>query len=204
MQPGSPASLMPPGEDWLVRKVQELERRVNELVAHDVLRAAGVETAADLFKILGTLRVTGDTVIEGDLSVPNGSIDNAALANPVIGTTGTASTGTGVALPSSLADFAVVTFTVPAGFTRAVVLGVTTVTVTTGDMIMSTAIGGSGGLQARCYVDSFGFGNGATSHAATLTGLSGGSTFTVRSQCARTGSSSAALIATSASVTFLR
>lgn len=31
--PGSPISLMPPGEDWLIRRVQELERDVREMIA---------------------------------------------------------------------------------------------------------------------------------------------------------------------------
>lgn len=40
--PGTPGASVPPGEDWLVRRVADLERRLNELAAADPLRPAGV------------------------------------------------------------------------------------------------------------------------------------------------------------------
>jgi hypothetical protein len=168
MQPGSPQALMPPDESTLMRRVQDLERQVRELVAHDVLRAAGVETETDLIRIIGSLIVTGD------LSVPNGSIDNAALANPV--TAGVAAPGwaNGWSGGASWADKAATSIAVPAGFSQALVIAVASVT-TTGSLIrydIRARIGGSVGVELQNLVD--GTDSSSVAHTAHLTGLAGG------------------------------
>lgn len=112
MQPGSPQALMPPDESTLMRRVQDLERQVRELVAHNVLAAAGVRTEPGRF------------IIDGDLEVPNGKIKNDWLESPVtfraIGDTDAPVTAT--TTPTARA---VRTMTVPGGYTEAaiVVLG---------------------------------------------------------------------------------
>jgi hypothetical protein len=172
-QPGSPASLMPPGEDWLVRRVQDLERTVAELVAHDVLRAAGVETAPDLMRIIGSLEVTGD------LAVPNGSITNDALANQVTGDTGTAF-ASGLSLNSAAQDCAAVSVTVPAGFTEARVMAVSALAAGSGIAVnCRTRIGGSdGGMLTGVN------GVASSAHSVGLTGLVGGGTITAVTRAA--------------------
>lgn len=168
MQPGSPQALMPPDESTLMRRVQDLERQVRELVAHDVLRAAGVETETDLIRIIGSLIVTGD------LSVPNGSIDNAALASPV--TAGIAAPGwaNGWSGSATWADKAATSIAVPAGFSRALVIAVASVT-TTGSLIrydIRARIGGSAGVELQNLVN--GTDSSSVAHTAHLTGLAGG------------------------------
>lgn len=195
--PGSAESLMPPGEDWLVRKVQELERRVNELVAHDVLRAAGVETEKDLIRILGSLIVTGD------LSVPNGSINNDALASPVTGATGTGSASS-VTLTTTTGVYAPVTFTVPSGFTRAQVMGVSAMYA--GGLVASILqcrIAGSDGPEMYAFTNAA-YANAAASNARSLSGLTPGGTFAVSSVAKTSTGSTTAYLITSASVLFLR
>lgn len=90
-----------------------------------VFNVTGTET------VTGTLNVTGNMVVGGNLSVPNGSITNAALSNPVIPSSGIAS-GSNYSLPV-ISTFgqggggttrATVTLTVPTGCTSAVILAV--------------------------------------------------------------------------------
>jgi hypothetical protein len=200
MQPGSPQALMPPGEDWLVRKVQELERRMNELVAHDVLRAAGVETETDLIRILGSLIVTGD------LSVPNGSINNDALANPVSGGFGNASYGTpssSTPISTTATAYATATITVPAGFTKAFVVAASSLSADNASIIlMETVIAGSVGPTMSVIADASGWANGSSNYAREVTGLSG--SFTVATRCQAGIPGVTGMVTTSALAIFLR
>lgn len=197
MQPGSPQALMPPDESTLMRRVQDLERQVRELVAHDVLRAAGVETEKDLIRILGSLIVTGD------LSVPNGSINNDALANPVTGATGTGSASS-VTLTTTAGVYAPVNFTVPNGFTRAQVMGVSAMYA--GGVVASILqcrIHGSDGPEMYAFTNAA-YANATASNARSLSGLTPGGTLTVSSVARTSTGSTTAYLITSASVLFLR
>lgn len=84
--------------------------------------SAGRSLEVDGSEIIGgSLTVTGDTLIEGNLSVPNGSINNAALANPVSFANGNAdANSTNFTVAGS--NLAVVTISVPSGFTSAEVM----------------------------------------------------------------------------------
>jgi hypothetical protein len=103
MQPGSPQALMPPDESTLMRRVQDLERQVRELVAHNVLAAAGVRTEPGRF------------IIEGDLEVPNGKIKNEWLENAVT-LRSNYDLADGFAVPNVWTEQASTTIDVPAGY----------------------------------------------------------------------------------------
>lgn len=70
----------------------------------------------------GSLTVTGNTVIEGNLSVPNGSISNAALQNPIY-PVATYATARGFAVTTTQTTNCTATLTTPSGFTQCLLLG---------------------------------------------------------------------------------
>lgn len=75
MQPGQ---FNPRGEDWMVRKLQELERSVQQLAAANPYAAMGIAPAP------GGINITGNLAVSGTLSLPNGIINNDALNSPVM------------------------------------------------------------------------------------------------------------------------
>lgn len=80
----------------------------------------------------GTLNVTGNTVIGGTLSLPEGIVDNDALANPLQPATAHAD-AQNFSASTSWQTIMTVNVTVPAGFTRALILSLnTSVTVLNG------------------------------------------------------------------------
>lgn len=140
-QPGKPN---PRGEDWLVRKVQELEQKIQQLSAANPFRVMGIRpkdggTDLDGFvNINGALEVNGASEFNGALEVNGvsefngalsingplrlqpGSIENDVLANPVDADTATAFSNThGYTTTPTVIETA--SFTVPAGFTQAMV-----------------------------------------------------------------------------------
>ncbi len=79
-----------------------------------VLNVTGTET------VTGTLDVTGNAIIGGTLSLPNGIINNAALASPVTANASFADTNS-TNLTVAGIYFATASVTVPTGFTSALV-----------------------------------------------------------------------------------
>lgn len=136
MQPGS---FRPPNDEaWLVRKVQDMERQLNELRAANVFGLTGIRpkdggTDLDGFvNINGPLEVNGDSEFTGDMKVsgtldlPAGIIGNAALAAP-LEPQAIYSDADGFTLTPAEQDFCVTSFTVPAGYRKAVVVATGTV-----------------------------------------------------------------------------
>lgn len=79
--------------------------------------ANNVRVEGDL-SATGTMTVTGDATFEGNLAVPNGSITNDALQNPVeIASQSTSNTG--MAIPATATELVSYTFAVPPGFSQA-------------------------------------------------------------------------------------
>lgn len=180
----------------LVRRLEALERRLTELGSADVLKTAGVAAEPNLIRIQGSL------VVEGDLSVPNGSIDNDALVHAVTGSAGHATTGV---TPVSTVymvetDHAAVSFTVPAGFTAAAVMGTSAITSIVRSHTCRTVIAGDPGDFTECHPDEA----GGAGHARVLTDLSGGSTFTVLTRVMANASGGYVHAMTSALVLFYR
>lgn len=202
--PGTPGASVPPGEDWLVRKVADLERRLNELAAADPLRTAGIEvTGPDAVRVKGSLNTTGALdvdgpinvdgtmtvggnatfngamAIAGTLSLPAGIIDNEALAAPVaVGRVSVSEIG--FATATSDEDRAAGNIPVPAGYSQALVF----VTVTAGHtnstgspdfMYLSVGINAATSREVFAPAQPGFSTNATTARSALLTGLSGGS-----------------------------
>ena len=81
----------------------------------------GATTVSGNTSVSGSLGVTGPMTVGGTLSLPAGIINNAALANQVLGAVAPAVTQTGWATTTSLVTKATTTVTTPAGFTSALV-----------------------------------------------------------------------------------
>lgn len=126
----------------------------------------------------------------------------ALIGQQVTGTTGTNNVS-GVALGSP-ANYAVVTFTVPAGFTRATVIGTSGVFYAGVSAVIAANVN-IAGVMGFSQKGAVSFSNVFVANSATLTGLTGGGTFTVSSRVERQSAESVdAYIVTTAMVTFLR
>ncbi|MEP7194448.1 MAG: hypothetical protein ABI903_16505 [Actinomycetota bacterium] len=78
--PGSPGNQLPAGEDHIVRRLRDIERTITEMKAQDQLLVA--LTRANLRMDPGALKVLGALDVAGSVSLPAGSINNDALADP--------------------------------------------------------------------------------------------------------------------------
>lgn len=147
-----------------------------------LFNAAGVESAT-LATADGSATFGGNVIINGNLSVPNGSISNAALQNPV--QTATSSNGVNnYAITTTSTVRASLTLTVPAGFTQAVVIANPTAmgfnSTASADYLYVQAV--VQGINSGELYSAAGAGLGvglASPFHTTLTGLTGGGTITV-------------------------
>jgi len=125
-QPGQAGSQFP-SEDALVRRVQDLERTVQQLAAANQLATAGIQAVPDGIIVNGSetvngpLTINGVATITGALNLPAGIIGNDALAAPVsplathVGTNNFGlATGPNVPILTT-------SINVPAGYTQALV-----------------------------------------------------------------------------------
>lgn len=188
-QPGKSA---PRGEDWLVRKVQELEQKLQQLSAANPFGAMGIRPKKDgtefdgFVHVNGPLDVNGDADFKGDMKVsgtlalPAGIIDNDALASPItVGRTSSAETN--FAVTSTHQTLATTTITVPAGFTQALVFIVCNIGALNpnpdDDFLYSQSV--IDGLASREVFGYVANNNGSvavtTAKSDLLTGLDGGS-----------------------------
>lgn len=132
----------------------------------------------------GEMTVTGDAVFSGNLAVPNGSITNDALSNPLTAGVAAPDWQNNWSATNSWVTKASTTITVPAGFTEALVFAASSVTAV-GSVIrfdVRSVIGGGAGA-AGPEMQNLVNGVAATSvpHSRTLTGLAGG-TITIAAQ----------------------
>lgn len=119
-----------PDPDPISRMVGEVQRGRRELGQrmNYLLRNAGLKVASGALHVLrklvveGELLVTGDTRIEGTLSLPAGIIDNEALANPVRYDSGFANSVDHPTITTSEQALATFSIPVPEGFTKALVI----------------------------------------------------------------------------------
>jgi len=137
-QPGLAGSQFP-SEDALVRDMKDIKRDVQQLAAANPLGTAGIravdggivvegsETVNGPLEVNGTAHFTGDTniggnaTISGTLSLPNGIIDNAALAAPVYPAVYHADTQNISITSGPNVEILGVDVVVPAGYTQALV-----------------------------------------------------------------------------------
>jgi len=146
--------------------------------------AEDVTTVDGELDVTGTLNVTGNTVIGGTLSLPNGIVDNAALANPVK-VQSIYNTASNFALSTLSATKVSLTITVPAGFTTAAVSVIGRVFAITpnasADYLYADArIDSYVGLGLPLYVSGTGYSAlNVAPFSHVLTGLTGGGTFNI-------------------------
>lgn len=200
---GQPGSFQPRNEDWMVRELQDIKSRMQRLEAANVFGLTGItpkDGGTDLdgfvnvngpLDVNGTMNVDGNSTfngsmwINGPLFLQPGSIENDALANP-LKQVAIYADADGFTLTPTEQDFCIATFTVPEGFTEAMV-------VATGTVNTYNTNASSDYLWARVYINA-GYGRrmfalmDATSGPASLTvnkqvqlsGLVGGSTITCK------------------------
>lgn len=144
---GQPGAFSPKGEDWMVRELQTIRREMNELRAANVFGLTGIKpldggTDLDGFvningdaTVNGPLEVNGDSVFNGAMSIagalnlPAGIIGNDALTSPTEAKSGHADADSFSITTGANVEKLRATITVPAGFTKAAVFGVATMSV---------------------------------------------------------------------------
>ncbi len=208
-QPGFPN---PRGEDYLIRRIQDLERFVRELAAANPFGLSGLRLQNGGMVVEGYQTVNGPMTITGSLDLPAGSVPNDALANPV--QIDTASNGVdGELIDTTATVRATVTLTVPAGMTQAIVMATATgmgenSTTASDYLYVSAVVEGVNGGELYTAAPA---GLGASLAApfnTTLTGLTDGQELTVgvatRTGTAAWAASTANQASISATVMYLR
>jgi hypothetical protein len=189
-QPGLAGSQFP-SEDALVRRVQDLERTVQQLAAANQLATAGIaavengiivngsETVNGPLVVNGYSEINGTMAINGPLILQPGSIENDALTSPIeIGQASASETNFATALTDE--DRSVTTIAVPAGYTQALVLCIVTAGVINSSgsidfLFLSASINGSKSRELYSQAPAGGAAPPiTTSKSSLLTGLSGG------------------------------
>jgi hypothetical protein len=176
-QPGLAGSQFP-SEDALIRRIQDLEKAVQQQAAANPFGPMGIKPNAGGFTVTGTL------------GLPAGIIGNDALAAPVVITTSGVSQNN-FATTTTATVYATATVTVPAGYSKAdvqcmVVAGAINSTAALDYIYVAASINGVAGAETpQTAAASGGYASAAANGISTLTGLSGG-TITVGCQI-RTG-----------------
>lgn len=137
-RPGDVGGIVPPGNDWVAKKLADLQRQIDQLVTARTLQHAsigegGLQSAdfdGDLTSnTLGTagwgLSGTTGTGIFNALLLRSGSVPASALAAPVLPAYAHADAASFV-ITTTLTDAATVNITPPAGYTRALVYATAT------------------------------------------------------------------------------
>ena len=185
--PGSPANALPADDAALMRRIEGIERQLREL---------GPSVASSIFPIIADLQAQADATdaVVADMA--------AVLDAQVVPAVGNATTGTTpFATSTTPTNHATITFTVPSGYTRAAVSGVSSLAAFSVPHTVATVIAGTVGEYMEIGLAD---GTGSSGYARVLTGLTGGGTFTVQTQT-RTGSGTGfAHAITTATVTFYR
>lgn len=196
------------GFDALLRRGESMLRELRDGL-HGLLKAAGISVEPGTLRILGSLAVDNDITIGGSgevtgllqstnfvpgvsgwrltstglevntLTAKDAIIGNAALTDPVIFQTGTASAGPTSAIAG--ADFATVSVTVPAGCTRASVSAVCSMLAGGGPPNLTASANINGNLGFAMVVANLTGteASGTATHAVPLTGLTPGTSFNV-------------------------
>jgi len=184
-----------PDEATLIRRIEAIERAQREL-GPAVMGAIGPQVAA-LTAQQATLTAQQATLTSQVASIAT------LTANQVTGTTHTASSAYGWTSFAAGGDYATLTVTVPAGYTRAVLavsvdVLFSAVTSPPWSGEFAARIAGVNGASRVFSQDSSTayMGTGSASHALSLTGLTGGSTFNASTRIVSATGSSLQLNAT--------
>lgn len=109
------------GEDDIPRRLKDLERQVRELAAANQLGSAGIKAVEGGITVEGSQTVNGPLTINGPLTLQPGSIENDSLTNP-FSTQTSSNFLNNYAINTTSTVRTSVTFTVPDGYTQAVVI----------------------------------------------------------------------------------
>lgn len=168
------------GEDWLVRKVQDLERAVQQLAGANVFGLTGITPEDGGTSFDGYVHVNGPMTVSGTLTLPAGIIGNDALTDPtVLATSGLSQNNFATSVAGDV--FAQTSVAVPTGYTRAsvicmVVAGAVNNTGAVDYLYAASCINAiNGGETPEQANASGGYASTAANGIRTLTGLSGGS-----------------------------
>lgn len=192
-QPGQLATIVKsiPGRDTVNDRLIQLEKITKQLVTS---AKANFTTVTGIFKVIGSIDVTGTATFEGDtdiggnlvvsgtLALPNGIIGDDALTNPIASAVGNHVLNA-FTLTNTLTTIDTVTIAVPAGFTTANVHAITHIfalsSTASPTVIANTTIAGNtslGGITRGAVGDIV---ETVDSFAVQLTGISGSFTITV-------------------------
>lgn len=175
-QPGMPSAR---GDDWLVRKVQDMERELRELRAANVFGLTGITPEDGGTSFDGYVHINGPAKITGTLDLPAGIIGNDALAAPVSpGSAGL--TQQNFATTTAGTVYAQASIAVPPGYTQALVMngvsaGATNSGAGTDFLYVAASINGAQGGEQPSQTAAGAYGSGSAFAIRTLTGLTGGS-----------------------------
>lgn len=171
------------GEDWIGRKFAALEQEIRELRAANVFGLTGITPKDGGTDFDGYANFNGNMSITGTLNLPAGIIGNEALANPIDATSIHVDAENFALSTGASVEKVRATFTVPEGFTRALVfatatMGANNTSASTDNMYLACVVNGSSpGWQSKTAVVNGVSGNVANSATKLLTGL--GPTFYV-------------------------
>ena len=195
--PGSPAFLLPPGEDEIPRKLRDIERYITELgpsiaasikPAMDDIRAQVAATAAATAAVAAaqiTLTAQGVTLTAQQATLASQVAAIAALVGAQVAVGDFNHTETGFdPVAGAWATVSLVSLTVPAGFTQAVVTAIAYAGITSagGDIHCRAAVGGSGGPADTRSTSSGQWRPVLSMFSTRVTGLTGGGTVAVACQ----------------------
>lgn len=184
-------SASPSGFGALMARIRDLERAVDQLRGANILRPAGMHMDKSGLTIASQLLVTGDTRIEGTLSLPAGIIDNEALASPIVpvqffATASSFSTPTNTWITPTTHHLVV-----PAGFTKGIVIAngfanlVNTLTAVNIICYAQVMVNGIGGMQSRIDdIAQYAWATMTPSLIQLFTGLATGQAIDVSVRCA--------------------
>jgi hypothetical protein len=176
----NPGGFNPRGEDWIGRRLQDLERELRELKAANVFGLTGINPKDGGTDFDGYVNVNGPMSITGALNLPAGIIGNEALANPL--KTGSAGfTASNQSFNTTTTDYGTQPITVPAGFTNAVVMngvsaGAVNSTTAGAYLYVAAGIDGVGGGEMPTYANAGYYASASAFAIRTLTGLTAGAT----------------------------
>lgn len=177
-QPGQPSFR---DEDWLVRKVQELEQKFQQLGGANVFGLTGITPQDGGTEFDGYVNVNGPMSITGTLNLPAGIIGNDALVSPLYPKTAHVDLQGFALATGSNAEKLRATVSVPAGYTQALVMATAAIssrntTAQTDSLYVDCRINGAvSGWSSQSSTPAGGVAFAANTGTALLTGL--GSTF---------------------------
>lgn len=193
-QPGTLGNQIPAGEDWISRKLADLERQIREMRAERSLESASIGDGGLRSANFDGDLATGQAGTEGwglggpdgryaifnDIVLRGGIIGNDALTNPIQAEANRAHAENFGLPTTTYAVLAQFNFTVPAGFTRGLVTAVAIVNAvnsTSGSdyIYVAPSINDVNGDTIYNGISGNGGGDGTLNiQYAALTGLSGG------------------------------